>query len=463
MKLKPLTALWVSMIVFVMGSAPVALADEAMLLSKIQDLQRQMIDMKVDMQKTIDKQNKKIRSLEKREPTIKLAEPAGDFKENLKASIGNADKWLKGLKFKGDARLRYEARDLVDSAAARDQNRFRYRLRFGFEKEFSPEMKVGFRLASAPGDSAASARTSSNETFDSQFDFKDIAIDRAYATYKPEWAKVGPVKGLEITAGKFDNPFDYGSTWIVWDSDVTPEGLYEKLDLNLLKSDDLDIGFTSIAGQLILEEGTAAASHDDAELFAWQNGLNFKFKGITEEPINTKHVFTYYDYKDFANPGNFGAAGNNPVLGTGALAAGDFDIIEIYNEVSFQIIPNLPKSKLFFDWLVNTGETAPTDATLNDKDKAWALGLKMGKAKKKGTWEASYTYAQIEGNSVPSVFTDSDFGGTDERGSVIGLKYALTDYLTLGTKAFFTNNISADAIAADAERRLFQVDLAWKF
>ena len=56
---------------------------------------------------------------------------------------------------------------------------------------------------------------STNQTLGNLFNFKNIWIEKAYATYTPEWAKVGDadglnISGLEVTAGKFNNPFEKG-------------------------------------------------------------------------------------------------------------------------------------------------------------------------------------------------------------------------------------------------------------
>ncbi len=448
---KTFLAAFVAVMVSISGSA---YADDGQIMSMVKDLQSQM----KDMQKTINWQKDKINSLEGRKAAYVSPGQESDGVE--------VPGWLTGLDFFGDLRLRYEALDMVDSAgkattaAARDRNRFRYRLRFGFKKKLHPDMEVGFRLVSAQ----AGARDSTNTTLDTGFSFKPVSIDTAYATYKPGWAEVGPIESLQITAGKFSNPFTEGSSFIKWDSDVRPEGLYEKIVVDAFQSEDVDVKFSALAGQLILEEGAALASHDDAELWAWQTGLHGKIKGILEKPIETKHLISYYDYKDFTSAGNFAGNFGGNTAGTGGqagtLAAGDFDIINVYNEVAVQVA-GMPKAKLFFDYYKNTDSTAPP-GEIGSEDAAWGIGAKIGKAKKKGSWEASYTYANIEANAVPDLFTDSDFGGSDRRGSVVKLGYALTDRLKLGAAAIFNNRISADSRVSDQERRLFQLDLIWK-
>lgn len=364
-----------------------------------------------------------------------------------------------GYKSWGDLRLRYEGLD-QHRDVSNDRNRFRYRLRVGMEKALSDELSVAFRLAS--GD--VGAITSTNESFDSNFAFKNIIIESVYATYKPEWANVGPFQNVEITAGKVKNPFTEGSSWMVWDSDVTPEGVYQRADLELFSSDALDAKWKNLAGQFILEEGSGS-DNDDAELYAFQTGFELNFKELAEKPVKFKSLMSYYNFTEFALAGNFQSAGNNftgvvPVP-TNTLSAGAFNLVEFYNEIRMDL-PGVGSSKLFMDWVTNVGEGAQLGRG-QGANAAWALGVKFGEAKKKGTWELGYTYANIEANAVPSVFSDSDFGGSDRRGSVIKGSYALTDSMKLGIATFFTNAVEGGGLRQDNDQRLLQVDLALKF
>ncbi|MCB9799713.1 MAG: putative porin [Candidatus Omnitrophica bacterium] len=463
MRKHPITKALGGFAVFLMLLNPTVHADEAKLISMVEKLEKQMSSM----QRTIDDQNKKIRTLESRGGAEKSGSEEGmkidhaDFDNNLKESLGDASKWLKGLNFKGDYRLRYEGQSESGKSqnSTNDRNRFRYRLRFGFEKTFSEEFKVGWRLAS--GDLAGI--TSTNQTFDSNFGYKSIVTDLAYATYVPNWAKVGIINQLEITGGKFANPFTEGSSMMIWDGDVTPEGIYEKIQLKLLKTEGVDVDLSFLAGQMVLEEGSGS-DHDDAELFAYQGGFETTMyvPGMSN-PVEMKNLASFYDYMDFNLPGNF-AATNGNFTGTGNQStrlASAFAVFEIYNELSFQAGP-LPKSTIFFDWAKNVAENA-NDAQGGGYNTSWGLGYKLGKAKKKGTWQLSYEYYNIEANAVPGVFADSDFGHADRRGSVFKGAYALTDNLQLGAAAFFTRPISSEHdLTVDTKRSLFQVDLVWK-
>jgi len=447
-----------------------AYADEsgvAQLNSTIDNLQKQIGQMRSMM----DQMNQQIRDIEKREPQVIVSKSGAavqpmtqkDFDKQLEASIGPASQWLKDLKFGGDMRLRYEGSHFNSGNPSEtdDYNRFRIRLRYGFEKTFNPDMKVGFYMASG----GTTDPTSTNTSFDGNFVNKSLQWDRAYATYTPSWAKeIGPIKKLEITGGKFKNPFEKGSSKIIWDTDVRPEGVYEKVDLDLIKTDGLEVGGYLTYGQFVLDEASGS-SKQDAELFALQFGLNPKFDIGLERPVEWLSAFSWYNFNGYADNSDFGsfARGNfNRDGDSTTLDAGDFNIIEIYNELLInpyapRLMPNLPV-KVYYDVATNTA----TDLY----DLAWALGMKLGSAKKKGQWQLGYEYRYIEPNAVVGAFADSDFGltgHTDARGSVISGAYKLTDDLSLESTLFLTGHLSSDAITRDEEKRMLQVDMVWKF
>jgi len=418
-------------------------------------------------------QNNRIEKLERGQRSIRLngsdaqGQDVSDelfrekFDQNFERKVGQADQWLKGLDFKADFRLRYEGLDFSSGSPAETdpRNRFRMRLRYGFEKKFNPDMKVGFFLSSG----GTTDPTSTNATLDGNFVFKSTVIERAFAEYTPGWAEVGILDKLTITAGKFKNPFEKGSSKLIWDRDVRPEGIYEKFDLVLYDGDNVTIDGWLTLGQFVLDEdGTVSG---DAELFAFQGGANFVFNApFFEKPVDLNLSSSFYNYVDYAVRGNFGAfARGNPNLnGDGELDATDFGVITGYADLTVQTFGK--PLKLFVDVAKNVSNHAPL-ASGHGQDFAWAIGVKLGKAKKRGHWQVGYEYRYIEPNSVVGAFSDSDFGlgHADKRGSVFSAAYKLTDDLALKGSAFFVNNISADTILRDEEQRRFQVDLVWKF
>jgi hypothetical protein len=58
---------------------------------------------------------------------------------------------------------------------------------------------------------------------------------------------------------------------------------------------------------------------------------------------------------------------------------------------------------------------------------------------------------------------DSDFGGPNRKGHIIGGKYNLDDFLTLGGKVFITDPIHAAWPDQQDHTVTVQVDMVWKF
>lgn len=464
-----------------------AWADDAQLIEMVKGLQKQMSGM----QKTIDSQNQKISALENRQPSTGIAAPSDpaapmsdyEFNQRLESSLGGANKWLKDLSFKGDLRLRYESfqNSSGNPAETDDRNRFRYRLRYGFEKKFNEDMQVGFSMASGEpqGGTSLGDPTSTNTTFDNNFSFKQINVEKVYAKYSPDFLRgYGPLKKTTFVAGKHDNPFEKGSSDMIWDRDVKPEGISEIFDWKLMDGENFDLNGWSNLGQYVLDEDATHPS--DANLFAFQQGFNAVFyTPLFEKPLDYTTAVSYYSYQNYAKDSNFLlgtgslARGNPNTLGAAAgLDTGDFEIINIYNELAFY--PAGLPVRPFFDWAYNTknnlsdfnGASDIAGGVGNGEATAWSLGLKLGGIVKKGDWELGYAYKVIDANSVPG-FNDSDFGyagHSGKRGNVFKGSYALTDSLSLGAAAFFVDNLnSGTGGILDEQQRRFQVDLVWKF
>lgn len=456
-------------------------------MAQMRDMIQQLQKTVGELQTTVSQQNVKISQLENRKPEVQVSPSAGaeatppmsdyEFNERLAGALGGANKWLKDLSFKGDLRLRYEAFEQSSGHPSEtdDRNRFRYRLRYGFEKKFNDQMKVGFAMAS--GEQTAGTQvdpTSTNTTFDNLFNFKDVFIEKAFAMYTPNFAKVGPVEKFTITAGKVDNPFEKGSSDMIWDRDVKPEGIYEKADVKLYDTSDLKINGYATVGQFILDEdGTIGG---DSELYAHQAGVNAVFyTPFFDRPVDFHTAGSYYTYRNFEDFSNFLIGGTSLARGNAnldgnatQLDAKDFEVIELYSEVA--VYPMGMPVRAFFDIAGNPADKTPaTSATgLDGEDMAFAFGAKLGGIVQKGDWELSYTYKRIEANSVVGAFTDSDFGTTGhaaKRGSVFKAGYAITDAIQLNAAAIFVNNLNTGTVSGlrDEEQKRFQLDAVWKF
>ena len=124
----------------------------------------------------------------------------------------------------GDLRLRYQYNDLTpvipgnSAFPAFEQDRFRYRLRLNMDVYLGPEWFLGVQLQTGQNSD------SGNQTYGTTFNNDSIFISRAFLGYQNDWMK--------IIAGKQPNPFY--TTDLVWDPDINPSGLTEKISLTRL-------------------------------------------------------------------------------------------------------------------------------------------------------------------------------------------------------------------------------------
>ena len=482
----------ITVMILVLGQSLPVFADSSDMTAMLEGLKQQM----AKMQATIDQQNLRIQQLESSK-VLEVSQPSmpvkpesakmsdSDFEKGVKDNLGKAVPWLKGLKMGGDFRLRYETFNFSDNnpdentASDRTRNRFRIRLRYGVEKDFGDDWKVGFRLASATAgtNGVATDNTSTNVTLGNPgYDvYKNIYIDRAYAQYSPNGLKdYGPVKGVTIGAGKFDNPFLRYSTPIVWDGDVTPEGAYEKVDLQLVSTEDTKVNVYNTLGQFIINEN--AGVDTDVEMYGYQSALNVSTYGFgTDTPIDLTGVVSFYEYTNWGQTVASNTAGVS-FLRTNTLIADDFRILDFYPEVQFSV--NSTPVILWYNFVKNLGNVGTTDGAgslgndIHDQDQAWGLGAKIGKASKKGQWESFYGYYEIGANSVVAAFNDSDFGGpggagyTNRQGHKFGVGYALTDSIMVNWTGYMVTPLNPNAaIANSLNETVFrsQADLVYKF
>jgi hypothetical protein len=403
------------------------------------------------LQERVEAQDRRIADLE-----AKLAatqDDPSDQKEQIRQVIREmkADKkeglggpsWLENLTFFGDLRLRYEAGyydwDKSDGHAKKDLHRARFRLRIGATKTWlDDQLEVTFRLASGSDEHP----TSTNQTFDDDFQKKKVWIDLAYARYSP-----ASVKGLKIIGGKMKTPWTTNEIFL--DTDVNPEGFWAEYVVPKLGVVQPFVG----AGFFVLQE---SADGTDATLGVYQVG--------TKVDIATGVRYTvvgfYHDYDAYSQSGALARGNDSPLM-----MVPEFRIVGVSNAVEFPLCGR--PATVFADFAHNCGEGDATDE-YHGQDNAFATGIQLGQNKKKGDWSLKYRYAYIEADSLPGYFVDADFGYANRQGHVFGGTYNLMDDLTVGatvriTQPIFSPTTNSGSSADENITTTFQVDLMWKF
>lgn len=398
-------------------------------------------------------QDKRIAELEARLTDKKLREVRrGEMMLLLKEMNADAanrtalPQWMENLTFYGDLRLRYQAECWDDDTGSKTRHRARFRLRFGIIKTWLDEqLEVGFRLATGEAADAwdnaewtslggGSDPTSANQTFTGMFSQKRIWVDRAWATYRPNW-----LKGFMITGGKIANPFQTSKYFI--DSDVNPEGVYAQYTVQGLGAFAPFVGM----GFFILDEESVDV---DTQMHGYALGMTWK----VADDVKWTLVANLWDYDHYDD-----ADGPPSARGNTAGWTWDFLVINVHTKVDFKAL-DLPMS-VFADFAKNCKEDEGT-ANYHNKNCAFHAGIKVGTNKKKGDWSAGYEYAYIEHNSLPGFLTDGDFARTNRQGHILKGKYNITNFLTAGLTVFLTEPIQS---SSEDEKTLVQVDLMWKF
>jgi hypothetical protein len=142
---------------------------------------------------------------------------APQVQDKEETEIPEALKWASKLHWFGDFRYRYE---YIDQREREVRHRNRIRARLGLGVTVNDEWDLGFRLATGQGEVSGDP-VSTNQTLDEAFSRKPFWLDQAFLAYHPQW-----LERLNLYAGKIENPFyRVGKNQMIWDSDLTPEGV----------------------------------------------------------------------------------------------------------------------------------------------------------------------------------------------------------------------------------------------
>jgi hypothetical protein len=410
-------------------------------------------------------------------------ESAANFDKAYTSKTGLPD-WVTQLKISGDVRGRYEMfrfdnDDAGGAAPNKPRDRFRYRLRAGATVTMKENIELGFRLTSSePNDDGTGGDPiSGNATAQNNGSKKFLYIDTAYGKWTPlktdTWS-------AGATIGKMDNPFVLSD--MVFDHDYTPEGAALQVGYNLNKQHSLKFN----GGYFLLDEINqgANASNDPFML-----GAQLRYDGKLASNLGATLGVAWLAMSEAANLTN-GAVpnvnvGNTRDNTTGALVNDYFPIVVdaavTYSIEKSGIYPGALPIRLAADFMHNPGA--------GENNQGWSAGLTVGKAAKKGTWEAGYRYKYLENDAWYEEFVDSDFGayyttaplngvgqsgkktgylaGTGVAGHIVKVAYAVSDSFSVSGTWFYTGLIESQDAKTGANQESgqhrIQLDATWKF
>jgi len=343
-------------------------------------------------------------------------------------------KWIENITWGGDLRYRHESID--DDTKSTDRDRHRIRARLKMKAKVNDEWDAIFRLASGSSDSPTSTNQTLGDSASDSFSSKEIWLDWAYADYHPAC-----IEGLNVLLGKMGNPFyRVGKNQLIFDGDLSPEGGAATYEWDFAESTSAKLA----GGAYWVSERSTDA---DTSIFGAQ--------GMVKHTFSDSHVLggvSYYDFGNIEGQSLSGVSAKGNTLSNGVFA-NDYDIVEAFGEYGFAIA-DIPVA-VYGSYVNNT-------AASSSQDTGWLVGAKLNKAKKPGSWEASYNYRDVEADAVVGGINDSDFigGGTDGTGHVLGFKYQLAKHVQAAVHYFLNEK---NASSTEDDFRLLQADLVLKF
>ncbi len=427
---------------------------------------------------------------------VDLAQRVAQVETGMGNPQRNSEERLKKLGpfvFSGDVRLRAEPTFGGPTDRSQDRFRERIRLRFNAEAKLNDQLQGGFSLASGDLNNPISTNQTTNQ-YDTR---KPIAIDRAYATYTPSW-----FKPLTLTGGKFTYP--WFNTELVWDKDLNPEGAGETLAFNvrtpLLKK------FSVVGFQLPFAENKRTATNNKSLYNTMVYGEQLQTFWQLGDRVKLSAYASYYDWKfadsialslltaNSASPDDALLALNNngqqnsiatvtvtnPNTGaktiTSAQFASKFGILDSLAQLD--IVTPSERWPLTFigDFAENTRAcenvknipvaavySAPCDS--HARHGYW-LETSIGRTRKKGDWQFSYTRIVIQREAVIGAFNYSEiFPASNVEIHRPEILYQLFDNVTLQLNGLFGRPLVTAGSPSPAQplwERL-QFDVTYKF
>ncbi|MFO1320632.1 MAG: putative porin [Burkholderiales bacterium] len=406
---------------------------------------------------------------------------------------------VRSMQLYGDLRLRYEAREATSSNPAAPgtisgaatqpselaRERWRYAFRIGIRGDLGDDVFYGVRLDTGSNNRSAWV------TFGDGVNLGDrgagpstkvnggMYLGQAFLGWKATpW--------LTLQAGKMPNPF-YTSS-MVWDHDISPEGLTERVNFKV--GDKLEVfgNFAQMFYQDLNPDVYGSSSSlgyhkKDALLFGWQGGASYRFS----QTLNAKAALTYYHYEGLGASQTF--KGDGPPLTTAAYwnqqnGINDLAVVEIPFEVTLQTGDK--GFRVFGDYAINLDgdrrAVAAGHPGQTGENKAYQFGAAYGTLgtvynvqAKKGTWEVRSYWQHVGQFALDPNLIDSDFfERTNVEGVYLAASYVPTDGI-IGTfrygfarqinEALGTGGSNPDLPMFNPIRhyRLMQFDLTWKF
>lgn len=358
--------------------------------------------------------------------------------------LGVAPQWVQNIKLFGDFRYRHEQihdTGQSNSTAGVQRDRNRIRARIGLKAKINDEFDTVFRIGTGSSDTPVSTNQTLGDSGSDSFSSKEIWLDWAYFDWHPD-----STPGLNVYGGKMKQPFySVGKNELVWDGDISPEGVVAKYTFDIDQSNTATIN----GGGLWLRERSGDA---DSSFWGLQGMVKHDFGNDTHLLGGT----SYYNLGNVEDHTLNGVSLNgNTNDGSGGYKY-DFNIVEGFAEYGFPIM-DMP-SAVFGSYLENT-------AAPSGRNNAFWLGGRLNKiSSKPGSWQFAYSYREVDPDAVFAGLTDSDIllGGTGGKGHELGFQYQLQKNVQTNLSYFISERNDRSG-QEGGDIHLLHADLIFKF
>jgi Putative porin len=400
---------------------------------------------------------------------------------STQSSAGKLDLAPAITKFKlsGDARVRYQYDNEIPNAPGlannRDQNRYRYRIRFGAVADLGSKWSAGLRMETASGATSTNADLGGGtDNFDKTGDV--IYFGQAYIDFKDN--NVLGADSVDLRFGKLPHKFfnpGVNGFWI--DSDINFEGLAQELVFNDIAIKDSTLSVRT--GEFVLNNN--AANKASTAAAGVNNTVAPSLLLMGQVEYATKKWKAAPTIVAFVAP-----SAHDRSATTVAAQASD---TAVYTDLATVLLP--------FEYTMMAGSKplafyATYGYNLQGKDRAYRLasantpalkakvevdeslynvGVRYGENKFAGDYQLVGEFRHVGNGSFSSLLLDSDFnaGLLNGEGFIVSGIYSFTPAITATLTYFNSFNIEQKRLAGASrgngfgEAQVIQVDLSAKF
>jgi len=314
--------------------------------------------------------------------------------------------------------------------------------------------------------SAADA-LSTSQTLGASGAKSSFALDRAFMRYHDDEG----LPWLNVTAGRMPTPW-FGSD-LVWNENLTLDGIQVQMD-PAAKTDQVWRPFVG-TGLFALQDIETSTSNQAKS--KWLVGLQGGVEWVPDNNKRAKIGLGYYDFQHvsgerntfgltttnntapgFRQKGNtlFDIANDGGATSLYALAS-DYQLVNLTAMLDVSL--NDPVHLIStLDYVENIGydhekilQRTGLDVARQTTGYMLKFAVGMPSMLLRGDWQASLAYRYLEADAVLDSMTDNDFhlGGTNNKGYVLGMQYALGRNNWVSARWLSSNEVSGPPLSVN--------------